>query len=357
MKKNRFYLIVAGVLILASILIVLQQKNVFSSQDEKGFRSSIFAIKDTNKVTKIFMADMRGNKVLLSRTSNGWVVNDSTAALKANVDDLLSTLQNLVIKQTVAKTAQPNIIKMLSTKAIKVDIYQIAPKFKIFGIPFFTKERISKTYYMGEATMDNMGNFAIIEGMKEPFVVTIPGFRGFVTPQFSPYPNDWFSHTIFQTKLTRIASVQFIDIENPSESFLVKKEGARFFSLFDMNNQQISHYDTTKVIDMLSEFRERNYLSIETSLSPQKKDEIIKNHLFKIIILTDIEGKKTELRFYRLMQFIQEMENDVAIGEPKLVANRDACYGTSHGNLNTIYKLQYHYFDRQLQPLSYFIKK
>ncbi|PKP27596.1 MAG: hypothetical protein CVU02_03125, partial [Bacteroidetes bacterium HGW-Bacteroidetes-19] len=68
MKKNRFYLIVAGVLILASILIVLQQKNVFSSNDEKGFRSSIFAIKDTSKVTKIFMADMRGNKVLLSRT-------------------------------------------------------------------------------------------------------------------------------------------------------------------------------------------------------------------------------------------------------------------------------------------------
>lgn len=357
MKKNRFYLIVAGVLILASILIVLQRKNVFSSQEEKGFKGSIFAIKDTNLVTKIFMADMRGNKVLLTRSSNGWVVNDSTAALKANVDNLLSTLQNLVIKQTVAKSAQSNIIKMLSTKAIKVDIYQIVPKFKIFGIPFFTKERISKTYYMGEATMDNMGNFAIIEGMKEPYVVTIPGFRGFVTPQFSPYPADWYSHTIFQTKLTRIANVQFIDVENPSESFLVKKEGPRFFSLFDLKNNQITHYDTTKVVDMLSEFRERNYLSIETNLTPLERDSIIQNQLFKIIILTDIDGKKTELRFYRLMQLVQEIENDVNIGEPKMVANRDACYGTSNGNLKTIYKLQYHYFDRQLQPLSYFIKK
>lgn len=357
MKKNKLYIIIASILVLASIFVILQRNNVFSSQDEKGFRGSIFAIKDTNLVTKIFMADMRGNQVLLSRLSTGWVVNDSTPALKANVDDLLSTLQNLVIKQTVAKTAQGNIIKMLSTKAVKVDVHQIAPKFKIFGISFFTKERITKTYYMGDATMDNMGNYALIDGMKEPYVVTIPGFRGFVTPQFSTNPLDWYSHTLFQTKLTRIASVEFIDVENPDESFLVKKEGARFFSLFDRNSKQISHYDTTFVIDMLSEFRERNYLSIETNLTPQKRDSIIKNDLFKIIVLTDVEGVKTELRFYRLMQLVQEYENDVLIGEPKMAANLDACYGTYNGDLKTIYKLQYHYFDRQLQPLSYFIKK
>jgi hypothetical protein len=357
MKKNRLYLIIAGVLVLASIFVVLQRNNVFSSKDELGPIGSSFAIKDTNLVTKIFMADMRKNKVLLSRTDSGWLVDDSVPALKANVDNLLSTLQNLVIKQTVAKTAQSNINKMLTTKAIKVEVYQIAPKFKIFGIPFFTKERITKTYYMGEATMDNMGNYALVEGMSEPFVVTIPGFRGFVTPQFSPYPLDWYSHTLFQTKLTRIASVQFIDIENPSESFLIKKEGARFFSLFDVNNQQITHYDTTRVVDMLSEFRERNYLSISTHLTQKEKDAIIQNDLFKIIVLTDIDGNKYELRTYHQMELVQEMQNDIAIGEPKMVSNLDAMYATFNGDLTTIYKLQYHYFDRQLQPLSYFVKK
>lgn len=357
MKKNRLYLIIAGVLVLASIFVVLQRNNVFSSQDEMGPIGDSFAIKDTNLVTKIFMADMRENKVLLTRSSSGWLVNDSIPALKANVDNLLSTLQNLVIKQTVAKTAQSNINKMLMTRAIKVEVYQIAPKFTIFGIPFFTKERITKTYYMGEATMDNMGNYAVVEGMKEPYVVTIPGFRGFVTPQFSPYPIEWYSHTLFQTKLTRIASVQFIDVENPSESFLIKKEGTRFFSLYDINNQQITHYDTTRVVDMLSEFRERNYLSISTHLTQPEKDTIIQKNLFKIIVLTDIDGKKYELRAYRLMDLVQEMQNDVTIGEPKLVPNRDVLYATFNGDLKTIYKLQYHYFDRQLQPLSYFVKK
>ena len=356
MKKNRLYIIIAAVLVVASTLVLLDKKGVFLSPEERSLVGSIFAIKDTNTVTKIFMADMRGNKVLLSRNSGIWMVNDSIPALKANVDDLLSTLKNLFIKQTVAKTAQSAINKMLGTKAIKVDVYQIAPKFKVFGIPFFTKERITKTYYMGEAIMDNMGNYALIEGMKEPYVVTIPGFRGFVTPQFSPYPKDWFSHTLFQTKLTRIAKLESVDVENPHESFMITKEGPRFFSLFDAEGNKVTAYDTTRVIDMLSEFRERNYLAI-ADVTPAEKDTIIKNDLFKILTLTDTDGNKFELRFYRLMHLVQEKQDDIPIGDPKMVPHLDVCYGIFNGDLTTLYRLQYHYFDRQLQPLSYFAKK
>jgi hypothetical protein len=355
MKKNTIYLIIAGLLVLASIFVVLHRKNLLNSKDELGPIGAEFAIKDTNNVTRIFMADKRGNSVLLNRTDQGWLVNDTIPALKANVDNLLSTLQNLHIKQIIAKTAQDNIIKMLSSQAVKVEIYQIAPKFSIFGIPFFTKERLVKTYYMGEATMDNMGNYALIEGMDEPYVVNIPGFRGFVTPQFSPYAENWYSHTLFQTKLTRIESVQFLDFENPSESFTIKKTGTRFFTIYNSQNQEIAGYDTTKVLDMLSEFRERNYLSITKNLTQSQQDSVIKNNLFKIIILTDVEGVKSELRFYRLLQLVQEYKDDVAIGDPKLAVNRDNCYGIFNEDYSKLYKLQYYYFDRQLQPLSYFM--
>lgn len=356
-KKNTIYLIVAGILVLASIFVVLQKKNLLRSQDEIGPIGAAFAIKDTNNVIKIFMADMLGNKVLLTRTEKGWLVDDTIPALKVNVENLLSTLQNLHIRQTVAETAQDNINKMLSSQSVKVEIYQLAPKFKIFGIPFFVKERLTKTYYMGQATMDNMGNYALLEGMDEPYVVSIPGFRGFVTPQFSPYATDWYSHTLFQTKLTRIQSLQIIDMENPSESFLIKKEGARFFSMYDYKNAPVVQYDTTKVIDMLSEFRERNYLSISTALTNHEKDSVFKNNLFKIIILTDVDGKKSELRFYRLLQLVQEMQDDEKIGDPMMAINKDHCYGIFNEDYSKLYKLQYYYFERQLQPLSYFVKK
>ncbi len=357
MKKNRIYLIIAGVLVIASILVVLQKNNLFSSEDELGPIAAEFSIKDTNNVIKIFMADQRGNKVLLNRTEKGWVVDDTIPALKANVDNLLSTILNLTVRQTVPKTAQPTINKMIGTEAIKVEVYQMAPKFTIFGISFFVKERLTKTYYMGEATMDNMGNYALLEGMDEPYVVSIPGFRGFVTPLFSPIAENWYSHTLFQTKLTRIKSVQFIDLINPQESFTIQKEGTRFFSLYNNQNQKINDYDTTKVIDMLSEFRERNYLAISKALTSAEKDSVYKNELFKIIILTDEDGVKSELRFYHIKQLVQEMKDDVNIGDPLWVASKDNCYGIFNENYSKLYKLQIFYFDRQLQPLSYFIKK
>jgi hypothetical protein len=201
-----------------------------------------------------------------------------------------------------------------------------------------------------------MGNYAFLQGMKEPYVITIPGFRGFVTPYFSPYPQDWYSHLLFNTKITRIQSVDFIDFENQEESFRIVKSGTRFFDLYNYKNQKINDYDTTKILDMLSEFRERNYESIAT-LTPDEKDSILNFNLFKIITLTDIDGKRFELKCYRLKEWMQTFENDLLIEDIMLAINRDNCYGVWNNDLNTIYKLQYYHFDRQLQPFSYFLKK
>ena len=131
--------------------------------------SDIFAVKDTNNITKIFIADMNGEYSLLTRRDDGWYVQDSVKAMTVKVNDLLSTIHNVTLRQTVAKTAQSNINKMMSVNAVKVEIYQKAPKFKLFGIPFFTKERNVKTYYMGPSTMDNIANYAILEGFDEPY--------------------------------------------------------------------------------------------------------------------------------------------------------------------------------------------
>jgi len=356
MKKNKLYLIIAGVLAIASIATVLVKNNVFTSPANRFPDPYAFAIKDTSLINKIFIADMRGNRVLLTKTMDGWIVDDSIPALAPNVDRLLSVLRNLIITQTVPKAAQKTINKMLSINAMKVEIYETAPKFKLFGICFFVKERKTKTYYIGDATQVNMGNYAIIEGMSEPYVITIPGFMGFVTPYFSPYPKNWYSHILFNTKITRIQSVDFVDFENPEESFRIVKSGIRFFDLYDSHNQKINDYDTTKILDMLSEFRERNYESI-ANLTPNEKDSLLTYNLFKIITLTDVDENNYELKCYRLMEWVQPIENDEAVGEIFWASNQDRFYGVQDNDFSTIYRLQYYHFDRQVQPLSYFLKK
>lgn len=356
MKKKNLILLIAGItLVLVSVFIILFENGIFSNARNSGPASDIFSIKDTSAVTKIFLADMHQNTVLLKRTPGGWTVNDTLPALQAKIEGLLSVLMNLTVREPVPQSARSNINTVLATGAIKVEIYQIAPKFKLFGISFGTKERNTKTYYMGPSTQDNMANFALLEGMSEPYIVYVPGFRGFVTPQFSSFEYEWLSHTVFNTKITRIETVEFKDIFQPEESFTVKKAGPRSFDLFNYKNEQIMRYDTTKLIDMLSEFRNRNFESIENTLSPAEKDSIINDDLFKIIMLTDIEGKTTTLMMYK-MKDQNEYEEMEGFDPEDYLWDLDRFYGTVNGKTDPLYKFQYFHMDRQVQPLSYFLK-
>lgn len=350
MKKNTLYIIVAAVLVVAAIVAILFRTGVIKSSDDH-LSYNAFAVKDTNTITKIFLADMQGEYVLLQRTDAGWVVRDSILVMKPIMEEFLTTIASLAVKQVVPKTGQNTINKVLSTSAIKVDIYQNKPKFKIFGIEFGKKERKTKTYYMGPATMDNLANFALLEGSDDPYIVCVPGFRGFATPSYSTNYADWINHDIFQTKITRIQSAEFIDLQHPEESFKAVKTGARFFDLYDYQNNKVVAYDTLKLIDMLSEFRDKNFEDIILSFSPEKIDSIYHEQHFKTITITDLEGRQTTLELcYKLNQFEDEDGNSIT------ETDEDNFYGIINKNYQQIYMCQFFHFDRQVQPLSYFAR-
>lgn len=358
MKKKTIAIFLGCLLILGCLLLALAKTGVIHGKNQP--KSDLFAVKDTHNITKIFIADMNGEYVLLVRHDDGWYVQDSIKAMPQKLDELLSTIHNISLQQTVAKSAQANINKMMSVNAVKVEIYQKAPKFKIFGIPFFTKERNVKTYYMGPATMDNTSNFAILEGFDEPCIVHIPGFRGFLTPYYSFKPVDWYNCDLFSTKITRIQSLMVEDFENPEESYYVEKVGPRFFSLYNVHNEQITDYDTVKLLDMLAEYRDKNYEVFVTNLSQGAKDSIIRYNHFKTITLTDVDGNKTTLDMYRKME-LDPYYLDAIVGGMERAAdepyNRDKFYAVLNGNTQNLVQCQYFHFDRQNQPLSFFLKQ
>lgn len=359
-KKNLLYLIVAIVLIVVSVFVILYENGVFKGSKKSNLSSRIFAIEDSSRVSKIFLADMTGNQVLLTRTPQGWLVNDSIPAMQEKVEGLLSILTNITVRGVVPKKAQANINTALAVGAIKTEIYEKAPKFTIFGIKFLEKERIAKTYYMGSATQDNVSNFASLVGYDEPYIVHVPGFRGFVTPQYSPIPYDWISHRVFETKLTRIQTLESRDMENPEESFTFVKAGPRYFDLYNHNGEKIMDYDTTRVLDMLSEYRNKNFEAIENQITPFEKDSVLRFNLFKILTLTDIEGNKTEVKFYRMKdygEYYLDEFKDTDLEEEFYPWNRDRFYGVVNDDTSQLYKMQFFHFDRQLQPFSYFVTK
>jgi len=357
MKKQKLYLIVACLLAILSICTIVYKSGVFQKTGKAKSLSTIFAIKDTTGISRIFMADMFGSNVLLSNTEDGWMVNNSKPAATFKIIDLITTLNSLRVAQPVAKLSQNSTIQMLATSSTKVEVYAKQPLFKLFGIPFFKKERLIKTYYMGDATQNSLGSFALLEGMQEPYIIYVPGFRGYVTPQFSPNPIDWYSHQIFDTKLTRIQKASFVDIENPMNSFSVEKSGARAFALFDGLGNPIHEYDTTRLINMLSEFRQRNYEQFLPKISKSLKDSVLQFNLFKTISVTDVDNKTTILKLYHFMNTGALYEAEDLIDEVYQEFNKERCYATINDNTDEFYTIQFYHFDRQIQPLSYFLKR
>lgn len=352
-KKNIITIIVAIVLLIGCLLLVLWKNNLISHG--KQLQEDMFAIKDSSAVTKIFIADMHENHVLLIRTPKGWMLSDSIPAVEEKVQALLSTMLNIRIQIPVTQKGIPDAVNTMLVAGIKVEIYEKKPLFTLFNKGFFVKERKAKTYYMGPATQSNVANFAILEGYEDtPFIVAQPGFRGFLTPRYSPFKEDWVSHHLFATKPTRVQEILIQDIEHPEQSYRVEKSGTRFFKLFNSQNVEIAHYDTTKLLNFVSEFKNRNYENI-ADLPEEEIKHILKDNLFKIITLKDVSGNTFELKLYKMdenMDYYDEKGNKIE--DVEYYYNKDRCYGVFNGQTDQIYVLQYFHIDRILQPLSFY---
>jgi hypothetical protein len=216
---------------------------------------------------------------------------------------------------------------------------------------------MSKIYYFGDATQNRLGSYASIEGFPDPYIVYKPGFRGYITPQFSPHPTDWYSQLVFSTKLTQIQNVSVIDIENPENSFFVNKSGVRTFTLSDSHNNIINNYDTLLLINMLSEFKDRYYEMFLPKIEKSQKDSIIQSNPFKIISVTDVNNKTTTVHFYYMIDEGDLYEDNELIEEDFIEISKDRAFATINDNKDEIYTMQLYTFARQLQPLSYFLKK
>lgn len=350
LKKNLIILSSALLLILLAVFLLLARKSSTIDYDSKAF-----AVKDTSNIYKIFIADNYGEKVLLERQSGGfWKVNKQFDVVQKNVNDLLEVIKNISIREPVALSARNNVNKWLATGATKVEIYFYDYRIKI-GKTKLWKYENRKVYYMGNVTQDNLGNYAVLEGENDPFIVAMPGFRGFISPYYSPFENDWRSHNIIKLKISKIKEISVVDFENPDESFRILRKGNRNFDILTNKNQALSIYDTAKLFDHLSEYRDLNFEFFADNLSKGKKDTIL-SRKFKDIIVTDMENKSTKISLYYMDNELDTINYEYNLDFIDKF-NKDKFYAVINDNFKEIVICQYFVFDRIIQPLRYYYKE
>ena len=349
-KKNILILLIILVLALAALFT----GNHYSTLKE---RESDFSVYDTASITKIFMADNNVHEVLLQRTPKGWVLNRQYPANGRAVDFLLETLKRIRVKAPVSKASFENVVKRMAGIAVKVEIYQRVPRINLFDrIKLFYHEKRTKVFYVGDVTQNNLGTYMLMEGAEQPYIVYIPGFRGFVSVRFSPKPDDWKSHVVFNKKLGDIKEVKVEDGKNPENSFKITIVDAMgSFDVTKLSDQtKLKDYDTLKLLNFLTSFRDLKYESrLNNLMSPQKIDSITHTKPIYTITLVGRTNDTTKVVMFSKNRFPDEVNKAF---EELVPVDLDRMYGLINRGEDFVL-MQYYVFDKVLRPVGFFEKE
>lgn len=347
-KKHIIILLFTLLLIVAALFLIFNRGSGTFKKDTKEF-----AVKDTATITKVFLADKRNHTVLLERVGNWeWLLNGSYKARNSGIRLLFETFKHLVPKYPVPKSGHDNIVAQLAAASIKVEIYQEVYRIDLFGIKLLPHEKLTKTYYVGGATQDNMGTFMLMDGADVPFVVHLLGFRGYVAPRYSTMEKDWRDHTVFKNNLADIQQVIMEIPEEPDNSFKIIK-GKNELQLINFeSNEVIPQYDTLRLLNFLTAFSDIRYEALLNDMASKRMDSIIQSIPKNILTVIDTNGDSTTIFTY----FKPNDRQAINMEGNLYIHDLDRLYALINDKKDFVL-IQYYVFDKVLRPLSYFMSE
>lgn len=242
MNKKIWISIIAIIVLGLGAYYAVYLKNQSSTLNIKD---TAFSIPDTADVDKIFIASKFGWQSLLEKVNGEWYINNQKAS-EGMVRMLLRTMHLQRIKRPVFSGEREMVIKNIATKGTKVEVYR--------------NGEIDKVFYVGGNTNDSEGTYFIMEGAENPFVVYMPGLKGFINSRYRVKEDDFRDTQIFgsNSKTLQRVSVEYPKI--PGKSFIIENQSGEL-SLLGPEN-----YDELKLQNYVLVFKKvhiLNFLDLE----------------------------------------------------------------------------------------------
>lgn len=347
-KKNIIIVSIAVVLAIVAVWVAL-----------RGLRTATFEqdyhIEDISSVCRVYISDKENNNVLLERNDadSTWLVDGKYEASQPMVDLMLETLHTMRIRQQVNKNAVSNVIKRISTSSVKVEVYQRKPFINWFGgrLQLFPRTKLTTTYFIGFETQDQMASHIYRKGDKLPYIIHIPGFRGFLAPRFPTAATAWRSHRIAAVDIKHLSRVELTIPACPEESFAIYREGDDFRMELTSPRRPIDGFDTMRVAQLLSSFTNLNFDEYASAVPNANPDSSLAQAPRAILRITDTDGNTHEVKTYIKYQ---NPDDHRAMPDESMYEMFDVnrLYAIVD-NTDTVL-IQYYIFDNILQPASYF---
>lgn len=339
MKKSSL-VIIAILLALSAIAVYFYKHKSGATTLDK--EASDFPVKDTASIDKIFMADKEGKSVLLERTKEGWMLDKKYHVRPDAITLLLYTIKMVEVQSPISTTSKKNVIKIMSSKSTKIEIYSKGEKIK--------------QYYIGHTTQDHMGTYMLLtnletdENYADPFVTHIPGFDGFLTTRYNTDPLDWRDRLVMSFRPPQLKQIKLELLEMPDSSFVLDLISMQRFGLKNRKGAQIP-FDEAKLKQYIAYFQ-----NINCEVVLQKNDPLVDSLAksavpFATLTINDRNNQQFVCDFFH-KQPIQSKNEQYGVNykyDPDRLFiryNDGKDYGIA----------QFYVFGKILQPYRYFTK-
>ncbi len=268
---------------------------------------SDFMIPDTSKVDRIFIAEHDGKSVDLRRQSDGtWTANSVYLAKQSYVDLLLKTFLRVEVRSPVPKSAEDNVLRVMSSAAKKVEIYTGGKK-------------PEKIWIVGHGSKDHFGTYMLLEKpgvgrSSVPFAVNMSGFTGTLSSRFHADMDEWRSSLVFQfDDLHDVASLEVQRPLTPASNYTVENMANDQVRLLDQNGKE-TPFDTVMVRNSLIGLQRLNFEYVDRNPSRAERDSILALTPSHVLSLTRRDGSKETVKFwYMPYQGEENMSTAVAM--------------------------------------------
>jgi hypothetical protein len=331
MQKNKIAILLLFFLGTAAAWLVI---NNSTSTINKAFRN--FSVSDTASINKIILTNKSGSIVLERQTKGSWKLNKNHYADNFALKRLLYTICKVDVKTPVAKNDENAVVKKLVEHAVKCDIY-------ING-------ELQKSYYVGDATPDNMGTYMVLIDTESkmpserPFITYVLGYNNSITSHYSTDIKKWRDKTVFNYNEPDIQSIKVETPQNPQNSYelFIDKGKCQLKMLADKSIAK--NIDTAIVNQYLTYFFNLRFETVDTTFA------ISKEQPYSIVTVTDVKGIANKVGFY-LLKNTHKKSSTIASSEDNLVQ----LYALlDNGEVATV---QLYLFGKIMPEIGYFLKK
>lgn len=247
-----------------------------------------FAVEDTARIHRIFIADREGAQTILERSNGHWVFNKRWKARPNAMDNLLDAVRRIEMQYRPPKAMEKNMIRDLAANGIKVELYD-------------RNEKLLKAYYVGGGTADERGTYVIMDGAEQPYVAHLPGWSGNLRFRFSLKGEDWRDKNVFDLRPEEIRSVSIEYPQQRNKSFRLQRQGNRYEvrPFYRLTPALAKPVQQGKVEAFLTGFKSLGAEAFENQ-NP-RRDSVLRLVPFSIITVTDIRGDSSSVRLFPIL--------------------------------------------------------